>query len=126
MCWTTAATSSGGESPLPPPAQPARHVAVTRVQVTSDADREAIVQAGVPPGPRPAHQEVVRTVAQDEVRDHLLPASIHLSGGPPAEPALPVDEGLERLRVGRPDPRPARGVHDDGAREAEEPLLRDH
>ena len=53
-------TKSATSSSSPLAAKPAQQVAVARVQVAADADRPAVVEAGVAAGPRPAHEEVAR------------------------------------------------------------------
>src|SRR6185503_18058333 len=75
--------------------QAAAQIAVARVQVAADADRPQVVEPRVAAGLRPAHEEVARAVAQDEVRDHLLPRAVafHLATRP--ELAVGGDERLE-------------------------------
>ena len=57
-------------APLAP--KPAVHVDVARVEVAADADGPAIMEACVPAGAGPAHQEPALAVPQHEVRDDLL------------------------------------------------------
>ena len=87
----------------PLPAQPARHVAVARVEVAADADRPPVVQPGVATGARPAHQEPSLAVSQHEVRDHLLEGRVLLGRGAIDEPPVAGD-GLRA----RPRRRPRR------------------
>ena len=85
----------------------------------ADADRPAVVEARVAAGLRAAHQEVARPVAEDQVRDHLLPGPVDLHGGARLEPALARDELLEALEAVRSDAQPARVGHDRGPRDHE-------
>src|SRR4051812_13293924 len=83
--------------PLAP--QPADEVAVARVEVATDPDRPAVVQPDVAAGARPPHQEVARPVAEDQVRDHLLPAAVRLHLGARSELAIPGHDPLEAVEA---------------------------
>jgi hypothetical protein len=58
------------------------------------------VEPCVAPGARPAHQEPARAVAQDRVRDELLPARVVLDGWLTDLDAAPPDPDAFRERLG--------------------------
>src|SRR5439155_14254652 len=83
----------------PFPAKPTGELTVARVQVAADADRPQIVEARVAAGLRPPHQEVARSVAKDQVRDHLFPRPVALHLASWSEFARPRNQRLE-VRAG--------------------------
>ena len=100
----------GIELLAPLPAQAAEQAVVARVQVATDPDRPAVVQALVGARPRPAHQEVAVAVTQDEVRDDLLVRRVVLHRVARRVPPVASDDLEERGQAGRPQPMPARRV----------------
>ena len=103
---TKSATSSSRHSRR----EPAEQAAVARVEVAADADRLAVVQPRVRPGPGPAHQEPALAVAQDEVRDHLLEGGVrlHLPAAADSAPSRSSDRRANASRSVGPDAVPAR------------------
>ena len=91
-------------------AQVAVQTAVLGVHVAADPDREAVVEAGVAARLRAPHQEPGVAVAEDRIRDDLLPggsASIAERGWK----APSASDQVAKIRLGRPNGFRARPRH---------------
>src|SRR5829696_790509 len=92
---------------VPLASEPALHVAVAGVQVAADADRPQVVQARVAAGLRAPHQEPPLSVAQHEVRDHLLVRRVLLGIAAAEEESVSADSLEGVLESIRPDAEPS-------------------
>ena len=104
--------------------EPACHPAVERVHVAPDPDRPKVVETRVAPGSRPAHKERPVTVAEDHVRDQLLPGGVALHLRSRSELPCALDRGEPFDDVVRHDAVPRDRPGRDATRHDEDELVR--
>jgi len=108
---------------IPLAAQTTHQVAVRGVDMATDADRPAVVKASVATATGALHEEEPSPVAQQQIRDDLLPGGVVLGLGPGPVGSLRRDDGKVAADVpGRH--APPRGVAQDAlARDAQDELV---